>query len=426
MGACASDTASVSSQDTRISRASFTTHRTLGQGGCGKVRVVQKKGSKQLYAMKEVAKCTVLKTNGLDMAFTSRDAWSVCENLWVVNLHYTFQDSRNLYYVMDFMPGGDLRFRLRKNTRFSEADTKFYAGCILLGLEYLHSINITHWDLKPENCMVDGLGYCRLTDFTSFEQEADVFKRITGTAGYLAPEVYDKRPQALVADFYSLGATLYELMFGKLPYADEKEQKAAKPVAFPSSVSCSEHFKDLIVKLLMKNPAERLGNGGVEEVKIHPWFADFSFESLEKRTAKVPFVPKEDENHFDVLHDIQDMFAIEPKSPRVSQVEDEHFKDFDFNRHTEAGKQEISRRSLTRASSLRGSLLGKSMERPPSLRSMVTMVDLAEGRPTNSLSVYLSKQVDVADIDDIANIADVPSPTNEFAKCQQEHDDTRV
>lgn len=108
----------------------------------------------------------------------------------IVNMQCAFQDNENLYLTMDFLPGGDLRFHLGKMRRFSEAQTRFFVGCILTGLEYVHSKGFIHRDVKPENIVLDSRGYAKITDFGiarpwTAENSADT----SGTPGYMAPEV---------------------------------------------------------------------------------------------------------------------------------------------------------------------------------------------------------------------------------------------
>ena len=77
---------------------------------------------------------------------------------------YAFQDRLNLYLVMDYMPGGDLRFQIGQHERFPEHIVKFFVSCIILSLQYMHDNNVIHRDLKPENLIFDSKGYLRLTD----------------------------------------------------------------------------------------------------------------------------------------------------------------------------------------------------------------------------------------------------------------------
>jgi serine/threonine kinase 32/serum/glucocorticoid-regulated kinase 2 len=106
---------------------------------------------------------------------------------------YAFQDRLNLYLVMDYMPGGDLRFQLGRCEKFPENVVKFFISSILLSLQYLHSNNIIHRDLKPENLIFDSKGYIRLTDLGVARLfTPNNYKDTSGTPGYMAPEVINR------------------------------------------------------------------------------------------------------------------------------------------------------------------------------------------------------------------------------------------
>ena len=137
---------------------------------------------------------------------------------------FCFQDKENLYLVMDLLNGGDLRYHISKNKRFSEEQTKFFVACILLALDYLHSNNILHRDIKPENLVLDHignswiyLGYVRLTDFgiaKLFQKENS--NETSGTPGYMAPEVMCCLNHTIAVDYFALGVMTYEFMQGKV------------------------------------------------------------------------------------------------------------------------------------------------------------------------------------------------------------------
>lgn len=83
---------------------------------------------------------------------------------FLVNMRSSFQDRENLYLVMDYLNGGDLRYHIGTKGKFNQAETKFYIANIIIGLEYLHQRKIIHRDLKPENFVLDEDGYLRITD----------------------------------------------------------------------------------------------------------------------------------------------------------------------------------------------------------------------------------------------------------------------
>ena len=80
-------------------------------------------------------------------------------------MHYAFQSPEKIYFMLDYVNGGDLFHHLRKRVRLSESETRFYAAEVILALEYLHEKDFVYRDLKPENILMDNEGHLKLTDF---------------------------------------------------------------------------------------------------------------------------------------------------------------------------------------------------------------------------------------------------------------------
>lgn len=138
---------------------------------------------------------------------------------FIVNIITAFQDRSTLYLAMDFMGGGDLRYHLCKNRRFSETISKHIAICIIIGLEYIHQNGVIHRDIKPENLVFDGNGYLRITDFGIARiWKPENSQETSGTPGYMAPEVMCRQNHGVGVDYYALGIILYECMIGRRPY----------------------------------------------------------------------------------------------------------------------------------------------------------------------------------------------------------------
>ena len=132
---------------------------------------------------------------------------------FIVNMHYAFQDNDNLYLVMDLLPGGDLRFHITKNHRFSEEQTRFFIGCMIIALEYIHNNNVIHRDIKPENLVLDDKGYVRITDFGIAKENCpDNSSETSGTPGYMSPEVMRGKNHSFPVDFFAIGVIGYEFM----------------------------------------------------------------------------------------------------------------------------------------------------------------------------------------------------------------------
>lgn len=127
MGSCNfksdSNDTTVTSRQVSLSKTHFTFHYVIGKGGFGKVWKVEYKKGRQMYAMKEMSKARILSKKSVNSVMNERKLLSVLRHSFIVNMHYAFQDRENLYLVMDLMNGGDLRYHLGRNKRFTEEQT---------------------------------------------------------------------------------------------------------------------------------------------------------------------------------------------------------------------------------------------------------------------------------------------------------------
>jgi serine/threonine protein kinase len=138
-----------------VSKEKFVYNYCIGKGGFGKVwRVVRKKG-KLLYAMKEMSKARIMTKRSVRSVMNERQILIQLHNVFIVNMYYAFQDRQNLYLVMDYLSGGDLRYHICRYRYFSEEITRFFVACLIMGLEYIHEKNIIHRDIKPENLVLE-------------------------------------------------------------------------------------------------------------------------------------------------------------------------------------------------------------------------------------------------------------------------------
>ena len=141
------------------------------------------------------------------------------KHLFIVNMHFAFQDFENLYLVMDLLKGGDLRYHISRKKKFTEKQIKFFIACIVVGLEYIHSKKIIHRDIKPENLVLDDNGYVHITDFGVAKMYAkNNCSETSGTPGYMAPEVMRGLSHSYSVDFFGLGVIAYEFILGKVNF----------------------------------------------------------------------------------------------------------------------------------------------------------------------------------------------------------------
>ena len=197
----------------------FTFHYVIGRGGFGKVWKVERKKNRVIFAMKEMQKAKVIAKRSVNSVMNERKLLAMLRHPFIVNMQQAFQDRENLYLVMDLLTGGDLRYHVGRNKKFSEQITQFFTACIVVALEYLHANGILHRDLKPENLVFDQKGYLRLTDLgIARVWNPENAKDTSGTPGYMAPEVMCRQNHGVAVDYFALGVIVYECMMGRRPY----------------------------------------------------------------------------------------------------------------------------------------------------------------------------------------------------------------
>lgn len=316
-----------------VSRNQFESERLIGQGGFGRVDAVYKtsgydKGSR--YAMKTLTKAVVLERNHVGMVFKERNLLARLHCPQLVNMHYAFQDDRNLYIVMDLCLGGDLHYQLSQQPQrcFSEEQTRLYVAEIILALEYMHAAKVLHRDIKPENLLLDEKGFLKVTDLgvSSEVDSAGICAATSGTRPYMAPEVFMAGHQhSYVSDFYSVGVTAFQLLTGQRPYKPDtanlkaivrmstfippekytdlrqirrilvnaQERKAPSPEFRYSAtlMRFSPEAREFIQLLLICNPKYRLGSEGTQELRSHPWFNGLDWDALASHNSETLFVP---------------------------------------------------------------------------------------------------------------------------------------
>ena len=264
------------------------------------------------FALKEMCKKKIIDKKSEALIMYERDLLVKMNHPFISNLKFAFQDEDKLYLVMDLSTGGDLRFHLYKNKCFNETQTKFFIACVILALEYLHKNKIIHHDVKPENLILDSKGYVKLTDFGI----ARIFREnnsedISGSPGYIAPEILNEENHSYTADYFSLGVITYEFMKGERPFSGKTRREIREKIMKKDFVLTKKDLPqgwsidsaDFINKLLKKQPNLRLGSRGIDEIKSHSWLKYFNWKDLYLHKMTPPFVPSEYlENNYNVQY----------------------------------------------------------------------------------------------------------------------------
>ena len=242
---------------------------------------------------------------------TEREFLSKLHNPFIVNMHYAFQDSENLYLVMDLMSGGDLRYHISRHKKFSEEQTRFFICGIIIALEYIHENNVIHRDIKPENLVLDNKGYIRLTDF--------------GIAKENMPDYNGKNRKEI------------------------KEQMMNNPIQLKFSdinEGWSKESIDFINKLLKQEPENRIGYNGIYELKNHLWLRYYPWDMLQNKNLPSPFIPENKDNFDKSYCESNDEITKETKLRYEEILMEESFGNAFINFYYNKDENEISNINL--------------------------------------------------------------------------------
>ncbi|QRG38271.1 hypothetical protein FDK38_002673 [Candidozyma auris] len=280
-----------------LSIEDFDLLKVIGKGSFGKVMQVMKKDTRQIYALKTLRKQHIISRMEVTHTLAERTVLARINNPFIVPLKFSFQSPEKLYLVLSFINGGELFYHLQKSGKFSMNRSRFYIAELLTALESLHNLNVIYRDLKPENILLDYQGHIALCDFglcklnMSNEDKTNTF---CGTPEYLAPELLLNQGYTRSVDWWTLGTLLYEMLTGLPPFYDDDVPTMYKKILqnelkFPSFLEGTE-AKDLLTKLLQKDPANRLDDS--QEIKNHPFFQDIDWNKLLDKAYLPPFKPQ--------------------------------------------------------------------------------------------------------------------------------------
>ena len=356
----------------RLKPEQFEKLKLIGRGAFGDVWLVRDREDSNVYAMKMLRKSELVAKKQVLNTLAERDVMASSDNPWCVKLIYSFQDRTFLFFVMEYLPGGDLMTLLIKKGVLSEPEARFFLAETLLAIHKVHEAGFIHRDVKPDNILLTKTGHVRLTDFglsAKTERYADPLVSLledandlitgdepvdgedggkrprdrraalcstVGTPDYIAPEVLLKQPYDKRVDFWSFGAIMYEMLFGAPPFMASTARATAINIIkwrvslrFPQMPGVSRAAVDLIMHLLC-DAEHRIG---FEEIKNHPFFKDVDFDHIQDTTS--PYIP-----HVESETDTSNFDEFEPREytpdPEPDAVVNLAFTCFRFNRNAQA------------------------------------------------------------------------------------------
>eukprot|EP01125_Pyxidicula_operculata_P014765 TRINITY_DN4962_c0_g1_i1.p1 TRINITY_DN4962_c0_g1~~TRINITY_DN4962_c0_g1_i1.p1 ORF type:complete len:478 (-),score=153.15 TRINITY_DN4962_c0_g1_i1:239-1672(-) len=321
----------------KIGNDDFERIKVIGRGGFGKVLLVMKKDTGKVYAMKILKKADIAAAGEVEHTKTERNVLVKLQHPFLPRLHFSFQSEKRLYFIMDFINGGELFHHLQQCKRFPEERAKFYAAQIVSVLQYVHENGIIYRDLKPENLLLTSDGNIILTDFGLAKEGMNNANSLTstfcGTPEYFAPEIIKSEDYTKAVDWWSAGTLFYEMLTGLPPFYTQNEEDMYHMI-MTAQLEFPEYFSpevaDLISKLLDRDPNTRLQDPA--HIRAHPWFKDIDWEKLESKQITPPFIP-DVKSEADVANIDDEFLQADIEDSDVDDPDEDaaHFSQFTFD-----------------------------------------------------------------------------------------------
>uniref|UniRef100_A0A3B4X8M4 Protein kinase C n=1 Tax=Seriola lalandi dorsalis TaxID=1841481 RepID=A0A3B4X8M4_SERLL len=329
----------------RMNLHDFVFIKVLGKGSFGKVMLAELKGSDEVYAVKVLKKDVILQDDDVDCTLTEKRILALArKHPYLTQLFCCFQTKDRLFFVMEYVNGGDLMFQIQRSRKFDEARSRFYAAEVTSALMFLHRHGVIYRDLKLDNILLDAEGHCKLADFGMCKE--GILNGVTtttfcGTPDYIAPEILQELDYGPSVDWWALGVLMYEMMAGQPPFEADNEDDLFESILHDDvlyPVWLSKEAVSILKAFMTKSPNKRLGcvvaQGLEEAIKLHPFFREIDWTLMEQRKIRPPFKPriktKRDVNNFD-----QDFTREEPvltpvEDGIIKQINQDEFKGFSY------------------------------------------------------------------------------------------------
>lgn len=309
----------------------------IGKGVSGTVILAKYKKNQQLYALKSIPKDRIKTMASSQRVIRERNYMLQAIHPFITRLYSSFQTCSHLYFVLEYVPGGDLNFHLNRNINLSSYQIQLYLAELVLALRHLHLLGIVFRDLKPENILIGSDGHLKLADF-GFAKDLvanSTTNSFCGTYEYLAPETIKGQSSRMSVDWWALGIIAHRLILGRLPFHSDNLCRLYSMISngklyLPKSLD--KDAKSFITQLLQTDPSQRLGCGpkGEDEILTHPFFDNIDWNSVYEKKYSMEFKPQVPSDGTPVNFDPQLTCVTDIQSEQIDSDDDYRIEDFEF------------------------------------------------------------------------------------------------
>ncbi|CAF9914567.1 MAG: Serine/threonine kinase [Heterodermia speciosa] len=286
----------------RIGLEHFNFLAVLGKGNFGKVMLAETKATKKLYAIKVLKKEFIIENDEVESTKSEKRVFLIANkerHPFLLNLHACFQTETRVYFVMEYISGGDLMLHIQRG-QFGSKRAQFYAAEVCLALKYFHENGVIYRDLKLDNILLTLDGHIKIADYGLCKEEmwyGSSTSTFCGTPEFMAPEILLDKKYGRAVDWWAFGVLIYQMLLQQSPFRGEDEDEIYDAILADEPLYPIHMPRDsvsILQKLLMREPELRLGSGptDAQEIMSHAFFRNINWDDIRDKKVTPPFMPQ--------------------------------------------------------------------------------------------------------------------------------------
>ncbi|KAG4424621.1 hypothetical protein IFR04_002154 [Cadophora malorum] len=328
----------------RIGLDHFNFLAVLGKGNFGKVMLAETKATKQLYAIKVLKKEFIIENDEVESTRSEKRVFLIANkehHPFLLNLHACFQTETRVYFVMEYISGGDLMLHIQRG-QFGTKRAQFYAAEVCLALKYFHENGVIYRDLKLDNIMLTLDGHIKVADYGLCKEDmwyGSTTSTFCGTPEFMAPEILLDKKYGRAVDWWAFGVLIYQMLLQQSPFRGEDEDEIYDAILADEPLYPIHMPRDsvsILQKLLTREPDQRLGSGptDAQEIMSQPFFRNINWDDVYHKRIQPPFQPQitsaTDTSNFDSEFTSVTP-VLTPVQSVLSQAMQEEFRGFSYS-----------------------------------------------------------------------------------------------
>ncbi|KAL8673398.1 MAG: hypothetical protein Q9168_002188 [Polycauliona sp. 1 TL-2023] len=328
----------------RIGLEHFNFLAVLGKGNFGKVMLAETKSTKKLYAIKVLKKEFIIENDEVESTKSEKRVFLVANkerHPFLINLHACFQTETRVYFVMDYISGGDLMLHIQRG-QFGSKRAQFYAAEVCLALKYFHENGVIYRDLKLDNILLALDGHIKIADYGLCKEDmwyGSTTSTFCGTPEFMAPEILLDKKYGRAVDWWAFGVLIYQMLLQQSPFRGEDEDEIYDAILADEPLYPIHMPRDsvsILQKLLMREPELRLGSGptDAQEIMSHAFFRNINWDEFHEKKVPPPFMPQianaTDTSNFDSEFTSVTP-VLTPVQSVITQAMQEEFRGFSYS-----------------------------------------------------------------------------------------------